>query len=431
MDMKMRWLIAMVAAVALSVLGLAEEPQEKAESGRAVQKKYAPGSGRAVQGKQAFAPGRMPQTKEKALDPAAQDHYTRGMERYAKKELDQAISEYNEAIRLDPDSASVFCCRALAWSDMKQLDKAIADYDEAIRLDPNFAAAYNNRANAWAAKMEFAKAIADYGEAIQLDPNFAAAYKNRAWIWATCPAELVRDGKRAVESAVRACELTDWKDPSYLDTLAAAYAEAGDFDAAAKTQARAIDLTKDFAARLKAYQNKMRHRGAAELDVRLTQSRPSAFASTDIAPPFFVVPYDAIVYLSPAGGGAGAVTEFGVGTSEADHTPVFTGLPGHPEPNEEVKVGFFKTGSELPLYEKTEWGETYWAFTRDRKSESVRVAFYDQDNSLGMRGSAVEKTGPDTWVLHLDDAASFRNDDNDGDVLIQIRLEPAKAPAKP
>jgi hypothetical protein len=61
---------------------------------------------------------------------------------------------------------------------------------------------------------------------------------------------------------MRGCELTDWKDPTYLDTLAAAYAEAGDFEAAVKTQARAIELVKAFDAGLKAYQDKKRHRGA-------------------------------------------------------------------------------------------------------------------------------------------------------------------------
>ena len=147
---------------------------------------------------------------------------------------------------------------------------------------------------------------------------------------------------------------------------------------------------------------------------------------------FFVVPYDAMLALTPVGGSAGAVTEFGLGTSEAKVRPVFTGLPHNPQPNGEVKIGFVAAGSELHFYEKSEWGGTCWAFSHDTKSEAARVAFFDRDNSLGLVGSAVEKTGPTTWLLHLDDAASFRLDsDNDEDVLIQIRLVPAKPRARP
>jgi tetratricopeptide (TPR) repeat protein len=115
----------------------------------------------------------------------ASAHLNRGTDWCTKSEIDKAISEYNEAIRLDPASASAYCCRALAWYDKHDLDKAVADGDEAIRLDPKQIWAYNNRGNAWAAKQEFAKAIADYIEAIRLDPSFAVAYKNRAWIRAT------------------------------------------------------------------------------------------------------------------------------------------------------------------------------------------------------------------------------------------------------
>src|SRR5262249_19208480 len=60
-----------------------------------------------------------------------------------------------------------------------------------------------------------------------------------AWLWATGP-DGVRDGKRAVEAATRACELTDWKENEFLDTLAAAYAEVGDFDKAVEYQKKAV-----------------------------------------------------------------------------------------------------------------------------------------------------------------------------------------------
>ena len=71
------------------------------------------------------------------------------------------------------------------------------------------------------------------------------AYNNRATIMASCPESKYRDGKGAVESATRACELSDWRRPDYLSTLAAAYAENGDFDAAIRRQTRATEMLPD------------------------------------------------------------------------------------------------------------------------------------------------------------------------------------------
>ena len=111
-------------------------------------------------------------------------------------------------------------------------------------------------------KKDYEKALADYSEAIRLEPGSVEGHNNRAWIWATCPDAKYRDGKRAVESGPRACELTKWKDATYLDTLSAAYAEASQFDEAVKCQTKAIGLLTDekekadYGARLKLYQER-------------------------------------------------------------------------------------------------------------------------------------------------------------------------------
>jgi len=109
------------------------------------------------------------------------------------------------------------------------MNHALADYDEAILLDPKDSQAFNNRANVHERQGHYEKAAADFNETIQMDPNYENAYNDLAWLLATCPQASIRDGKRAVELAMKACELSAWKDYAATDTLAAAYAETGDF----------------------------------------------------------------------------------------------------------------------------------------------------------------------------------------------------------
>ena len=70
----------------------------------------------------------------------------------------------------------------------------------------------------------------------------ATPMNNLAWILSTCADASLRDGKRAVELATHACELTGRKNAWLLDTLAAAFAETGDFKAAVETQREAMAL---------------------------------------------------------------------------------------------------------------------------------------------------------------------------------------------
>jgi tetratricopeptide (TPR) repeat protein len=127
----------------------------------------------------------------------------------------------------------------------------------------NLAIAYANRGISYSDKGDFARAIADYEQAIKLKPNLISALNSLAWDLATMPAAERRDGRRAVQLAERVLA-SNASEPGFLDTAAAAYAEAGRFAEATRTQERALALLRqagnvpeavidDFNSRLQLY----------------------------------------------------------------------------------------------------------------------------------------------------------------------------------
>lgn len=172
----------------------------------------------------------------------ANARFNRGEIYYEQGEFRRAIDDYNQAIRLSPRDSAAFNSRGHAYYKLKDYRQALRDYTDAIRLDPTNAAAYTNRGDAYADKADFAKASSDYRAAIRIDPTLGRAYQSAAWLLATCPVDRFRDSKLAMEAAQKAIELDGEDDYRYLDTLAAAYANAGDFQQARELQTKVVSL---------------------------------------------------------------------------------------------------------------------------------------------------------------------------------------------
>jgi Flp pilus assembly protein TadD len=182
----------------------------------------------------------------------------RGIVFFEKREYAKAIADYDQALRLDSKHTWSYHNRGNALAATGELTRALADFDEAVRLDPRDCEAYANRGLVRQALGEYAPALADFDQAVSIGPARPTAYADRALLLAACPDAKLRDGNKAVADARRACELSGWKEPSTLSALAAASAEAGDFDAAIRWQARAIELAPknaraDYPSRLELY----------------------------------------------------------------------------------------------------------------------------------------------------------------------------------
>ncbi len=161
-----------------------------------------------------------------------------------KDNHDKAIEFFNRTVEINPKGQPAYCGRGMAYLEKNELAKAQQDFDKAISMVPSSAYGWQQRSSFHSKIGNYHRANFDSAEALRIDPDEASTLNTRAWFLATCPEEEYRQAKRAVRLARQACELSEWKNPNYIDTLSAALANNGEFAEAITMAEKALEKPK-------------------------------------------------------------------------------------------------------------------------------------------------------------------------------------------
>ena len=180
----------------------------------------------------------------------------------ARAETESALQHHRLSVQLDPDRPQSRYNYGLTLASAGRFTEAQAELERALQLRPDYPDARYAYGVVMASLGYEVAATGQLREANFLRPDWVEALRSLAWLLATSPDPKVRNGAQAMVVAERANQLTGYEDGIALDTLAAAYAEAGRFDSAVATATRAeeiarqagkTDLADRFAARLELY----------------------------------------------------------------------------------------------------------------------------------------------------------------------------------
>jgi protein O-mannosyl-transferase len=149
-----------------------------------------------------------------------------------KKRIDDAIVHYQKAVAIRPDYFLARYGLGHALLEKGQLDGAIEHFRAALLIRPDHPDCHTTLAIALDESGQFAEAIGHYERATGISPQSVSALANLAWLLATCPDASFRDGSKAIQLARRADQLSGGTNALVLRTLAAGYAEAGQFEKA-------------------------------------------------------------------------------------------------------------------------------------------------------------------------------------------------------
>jgi tetratricopeptide (TPR) repeat protein len=174
----------------------------------------------------------------------AEAHNNLGGVLLQQRRPEDAIAEYREALRINPGYADAHFNLGTTLLQQGRPVEAEAEFRAALRINPDDAEADKNLGNALLQQGRAAEALDQAQKALDLQPADAGAQNNLAWMLATAPQPSLRDGAKAVRLAVQASQSSGGNNPVILRTLAAAYAEAGQFPDAVQAARKALDLAR-------------------------------------------------------------------------------------------------------------------------------------------------------------------------------------------
>jgi cytochrome c-type biogenesis protein CcmH/NrfG len=160
----------------------------------------------------------------------------------SRNQFSDAIREYNQALRLSPGSPAAQLGLAAAYAREGQPDKARKLLEAIVGQDPQTSETQLMLADLCAEQKLYPEAIQHYQEAIRLKPDLPEARNNLAWLLATSDDTRYRNPAEALAQAQQAVELSHWKEPTFIDTLAEALYVNGKYQQAVETQKKALAL---------------------------------------------------------------------------------------------------------------------------------------------------------------------------------------------